>query len=73
MVRASRRGSLGKALTCRANRAQFMDVALRHINEDEEIVQVNMPTIQGDQDSNGERLNQLEDSLSLSGSLGEVK
>jgi len=50
-----------------------MDVALRHINEDEEIVQVNMPMIQGDQDSNGERLNQSEDSLSLTGSLGEVK
>ena len=41
-------------LMYRANRAQFMDVALRHIDEDEEIVQVNMPTIQGDQDSNGE-------------------
>ena len=30
-----------------ANRAQFSEVPLRHINEDEEVVEVGLPTIQG--------------------------
>ena len=50
---SSERIDADQRLTGRANRAQFMDVALRHINEDEDIVQVSMPTIQGDQDSTG--------------------
>jgi hypothetical protein len=34
-------------LMSRANRAQFADVSLRHVNEDEDIEEVSMPTVQG--------------------------
>lgn len=30
-----------------ANRAQFTDVALRHLEEDDDIVEVGLPTVQG--------------------------
>jgi U3 small nucleolar RNA-associated protein 21 len=37
-----------------ANRAQFSDVALRHIDEDEEMPEVGLPTILGEDEANGE-------------------
>ncbi|KAK1925552.1 WD-repeat protein [Papiliotrema laurentii] len=41
-----------------ANKAQFTEVPFRHINEDEEIVEIGLPTIQGMQD--GEEIEGLE-------------
>jgi U3 small nucleolar RNA-associated protein 21 len=40
-------------LTFRANRAQFADVYLRHINEDDEIPEIGVPTVQGVSDNIG--------------------
>lgn len=40
-------------LTDRANRAQFADVYLRHINEDDEVPEIGVPTVQGVQDDIG--------------------
>jgi hypothetical protein len=45
---------LALKLTSRANRAQFMDVALKHIDEDREIVEIALPSIHGSQGSEGE-------------------
>lgn len=38
----------------RANRAQFADVYLRHIDEDEEVPEIGVPTVQGVTDNTGE-------------------
>jgi hypothetical protein len=40
----------------RANRAQFADVYLRHINEDDEVPEIGVPTVQGVQDDIGTSL-----------------
>ena len=40
-------------LTFRANRAQFADVYLRHINEDDELPEIGVPTVQGVSDNIG--------------------
>lgn len=37
----------------RANRAQFADVYLRHIDEDEEVPEIGVPTVQGVTDNTG--------------------
>jgi hypothetical protein len=39
--------AMDAGLMSRANRAQFADVSLRHVNEDEDIEEVSMPTVQG--------------------------
>lgn len=53
-------------LTARANRAQFADVSLRHVDEDEEVDEVSMPTVQGRTD--GGELNRA---FSLSPRVGD--
>jgi len=50
MVSASRDDS---AKLFRANRAQFSDVSLRHIDEDEDVPEEGMPTVRGDDDMAG--------------------
>jgi hypothetical protein len=40
-------------LTTRANRAQFADVYLRHINEDDDLPEIGVPTVQGVNDNIG--------------------
>jgi hypothetical protein len=37
----------------RANRAQFADVYLRHINEDDDLPEIGVPTVQGVNDNIG--------------------
>jgi hypothetical protein len=48
--------SVKEELMCRANRAQFADVYLRHINEDDEIPEIGVPTVQGVSDNIGKPL-----------------
>lgn len=44
----------------RANRAQFADVYLRHIDEDEEVPEIGVPTVQGITDNTGKLMTPLE-------------
>jgi len=44
-------GARSVAEGSRANKAQFSDVALRHIDEDEEIIEVGLPGVEGLGDS----------------------
>jgi U3 small nucleolar RNA-associated protein 21 len=37
----------------RANRAQFSDLSLRHINEDEPVPELALPSVQGEEDAIG--------------------
>jgi hypothetical protein len=43
----------------RANRAQFADVYLRHIDEDEEVPEIGVPTVQGITDNTGKLMTPL--------------
>jgi hypothetical protein len=40
----------------RANRAQFADVYLRHINEDDDLPEIGVPTVQGVNDNIGKSI-----------------
>jgi hypothetical protein len=46
-------------LMTRANRAQFADVYLRHINEDDDLPEIGVPTVQGVSDNIGESVSSV--------------